>query len=102
VTADLHGTPIFGHLEIEQQGRKITGQFFGDELEGTVDGSAVHFVSKDNSGGTKKVDGTVKNGVLSAAVIDIDEADEAHPDHYSMSASLIPINKERLKTLAAN
>jgi amidase len=89
VTADLHGTPIYGPLEIEQQGQKITGQFFGDKLEGTVDGSAIHFVSKDDSGGTKKVDGTFKNGVLSAAVTDIDEADEAHPDHYSMSASLI-------------
>jgi hypothetical protein len=44
VTADLHGTPIYGPLEIEQQGQKITGQFFGDKLEGTVDGSAIHFV----------------------------------------------------------
>jgi amidase len=89
VTADLHGTPIFGPLEIAQQGKKITGQFFGDKLEGTIDGSSIHFVSKDSSGGTRKVDGTIKNGVLFATVIDTDPADEAHPDRFSMSATPI-------------
>jgi amidase len=89
VTADRHGTPIFGRLEIEQQGQKITGQFFGDKLEGTIDGNSIHFVAKDSSGGTQKVDGTFKNGVLSATVIDTDPADEAHPDRFSMSATLI-------------
>ena len=89
VTADLHGTPILGPLEIEQQGQKITGQLFGDKLEGTVDGSSIHFVSKDSSGGTRRVDGLIKNGVLSASVVDTDAADEAHPDRYSMSATRI-------------
>jgi len=89
VTADLHGTPYYGPLEIEQQGQKITGQFFGDNLEGTIDGGVIHFVSKDSSGGNRRVDGTIKNGLLSATVVDTDAADEAHPDRYSISATVI-------------
>ena len=79
VTADLHGTPIYGPLDIEQQGQKITGQFYGDKFEGSLDGSSIHFISKDSSGGTRKVDGVLKHGVLSATVLDTDAADESHP-----------------------
>src|SRR5258708_6018465 len=35
VTADLYGTPIYGRLDIEQQGQIITGQFYGDKFEGS-------------------------------------------------------------------
>ena len=51
VTADLHGTPIYGRLDIEVQGLKITGEYYGDKLEGSLDGNAIHFVAKDSSGG---------------------------------------------------
>lgn len=87
ITADFHGTPIYGRLEIDQQGQKITGQFFGDKFEGSVDGSAIHFVATDDSGGTRKVDGTIKEGVLSATVIETDAAYAAHPDRFTMSAT---------------
>jgi amidase len=86
VTADLHGTPIYGRLDIEQQGQKITGRFYGDKFEGTVDGSALHFVAKDDSGGNSKVDAALKGGVLSGTVIETDAADESHPNRYSFTA----------------
>jgi acetamidase/formamidase len=93
VTADLHGTPIYGRLEIEQQGQKITGQFYGDKFEGSLNGSAIHFMAKDGSGGTSKVDGTLKNGVLSGAVVETDGADESHSDRYTFTA--VPIRQDR-------
>jgi amidase len=89
VTADLHGTPIYGSLDIEQEGQKISGQFYGDKIEGSLDGSSIHFISKGGSGGTRKVDGVLKNGVLSATVVDTDAADESHPDRYSITATPI-------------
>jgi amidase len=92
VTADLHGTPIYGRLDFEQQGQKITGQFYGDKFEGSFDGSAIHFVAKNGSGATRKVDGTLKKGVLSATVVETDGADESHSDRYSFTA--IPISQE--------
>jgi amidase len=92
VTADLHGTPLYGRLDIEQQGQKITGQFYGDKFDGSLDGSAIHLVAKDNSGGTSKVDAALKSGVLSGTVVETDGADESHSDRYSFTA--IPVRQE--------
>ena len=94
VTADLHGTPLYGRLDIEQQGQKITGQFYGDKFEGSLDGSAIHFVAKDNSDGTSKVEAALKSGVLSGTVVETDGADQAHSDRYSFTA--IPIRQEHV------
>jgi amidase len=91
VTADLHGTPIYGRLDVEVQGEKITGEYYGDKFEGTLDGSAIHFVAKDSSGGTSKVDAALKGGVLSGTVVETDAADDSHSDRYSFTA--IPIRR---------
>jgi amidase len=64
VTADLHGTPIYGRLDVEVQGQKITGEYYGDKFEGSLDGSAIHFVAKDSSGGTSKVDAALKRRAI--------------------------------------
>jgi amidase len=87
VTADLYGTPLYGRLDIEQQGQKITGQFYGDKFEGSFDGSAVHFVSKDDSGGSSNVDGALKNGMLSGTVVETDAADQSHMTRYTFTAT---------------
>jgi acetamidase/formamidase len=92
VTANLHGTPLYGRLDIEQQGQKITGQFYGDKFEGSLDAGTIHFIAKDNSGGTSKVDAAIKGGVLSGTVVESDAADESHSDQYSFTA--IPIGEE--------
>jgi hypothetical protein len=55
VPADLHGTPLYGRLDIELQGQKITSEYYGDEFEGSLGGSAIHFVAKDSSGGASKI-----------------------------------------------
>jgi amidase len=92
VTADLHGTPIYGRLDIEQQGDKITGQFYGDKFEGSINGITIHFVAKDDSGGTSKVDATLKSGMVLGTIVETDGADESHSDRYSFTA--IPISQE--------
>ena len=43
VTSDLYGTPLYGRLDIEQQGAKITGHFNGDKFE--VPSMATRFIS---------------------------------------------------------
>ncbi len=92
VTADLHGTPLYGRLDIEQQGQTVTGQFYGDKFEGSLEGSTIHFVAKDHSGGTSIISGALKSGVLSGTVVETDAADESHSDRYSFTA--IPIREE--------
>ena len=53
VSSDFHGTPLYFKLELEQRGEKLTGNFDGDKLEGTVNGSAIQFLAKDDRGGTE-------------------------------------------------
>jgi amidase len=96
VTADLHGTPIYGRLDVEVQGQKITGEYYGDKFEGSLDGSAIHFVAKDSSGGTSKVDAALKGGVLSGTVVETDAADDSHSERYSFTA--IPIREAHRTT----
>jgi amidase len=96
VTADLHGTPIYGRLDVEVQGKKITGEYYGDKFEGSLDGSAIHFVAKDSSGGTSMVDAALKSGLLSGTVVETDAADETHSERYSFVA--IPIRQEHRTT----
>ncbi len=61
-------------LQLEQTGDKLTGNFHGEKLEGTVEksengGSRLHFVAKDSEGGTDEFNATVVNGEMKGEVI---------------------------------
>src|SRR5262252_3653688 len=90
VTSDFHGTPIYFKLELEQRGDKLTGNFDGDKLEGTVHGSAVQFLAKDDHGGSEDVKGTLKGSALSGTVVFVNGEDPAHPETHPFTAMLIP------------
>ena len=90
VTSDFHGTPIYFKLELEQQGDRLTGNFDGDKLEGTVHGSAVQFLAKDDHGGSEDVKGTLKGSALSGTVVFVNGDDPTHPETHPFTAMLIP------------
>ena len=50
VNSDFYGTPLYFSLQLKQDGEKLTGDFEGDKLEGTLNGSSVHFLAKDDQG----------------------------------------------------
>src|ERR1043166_7883461 len=90
ITSDFHGTPIYFKLELEQQGDKLTGNFDGDKLEGTVNGSAVQFLAKDDHGGSEEVKAVVKGGAISGRVIFVTGDDPTHPETHPFTATLVP------------
>ena len=49
-TADFYGAPRYMRIDLEQQGEKLTGKFSGDKLQGTITGSAIHFLAKNDQG----------------------------------------------------
>src|ERR1700756_4981768 len=59
VTSDFYGTPLYFKLELAQQGEKLTGNFDGDKLQGTINGSNIQFLAKDDRGGSEDAKGTV-------------------------------------------
>ena len=54
VNVDFFGTAQYFKLELTQQGEKLTGDFGGDKLEGTVRGNAVQFLAKDTTSGSEE------------------------------------------------
>jgi len=90
VTSDFHGTPFYFKLELTQQGDKLTGNFDGDKLEGTVSGNTIHFLAKDDHGGSEEVTGTLKGNVLTGTAIFIDGDNPGHPETHEITAALIP------------
>src|ERR1700679_1653063 len=90
VTADVFGTPIYARFTLDQQGDKVTGNFNGDKLEGTVTGNQLHFVSKDNEGGTDTVQGTLENGTLTGDYTEVDGSNPTKPEHHTFTAVLAP------------
>ena len=90
VTSDFHGTPLYFKLELEQQGEKLTGNFDGDKLEGTVSGSAVQFLAKDDHGGSEDVKATLRGGTLSGTVVFVNGDDPTHPETHPFTAMLVP------------
>jgi amidase len=90
VNSDFYGTTLYFGLELEQKDRKLTGNFDGDKLEGTLTGNAIHFVAKDEHGGTEEVTATVSGDTFSGSVVFTDGSDPKHPETHRFSASRVP------------
>lgn len=88
VNADFWGTPLYFRLELKDEAGKLTGKFGGDQLEGTVSGSAVHFLAKDEQGGTEECKANLKDGILTGKLVFTDSGDPEHPDTHSFTANL--------------
>ena len=93
VTADFTGVPFYYRLELKQDGDKLTGDFSGDKLEGTLNGSDIHFLAKDEQGGTDELRGTVQGATMSGTLVFADPGDPSHPETHSFTAQLVPQRK---------
>src|SRR5579859_1863563 len=93
VKADFYGTPLYAQLELKDEGGKLTGKFWGDKLEGTVTGNAVHFVAKDEQGGTAECTATIKDGMISGTIVHKGADDPEHPNTHSFTATMAPARK---------
>ena len=89
-TADFYGTPIDFPMDLSQQGDKLTGTFDGDKLEGTLTGSSLHFLAKDDHGGSEDLTATVQSGIISGSIVFVDGDDKEHPTTHRFTATLVP------------
>ncbi|MGB2589901.1 MAG: acetamidase/formamidase family protein [Candidatus Acidiferrum sp.] len=90
---DFWGTPLYFQMELKRDGPILKGTFGGDTLTGTAsgsslhDGTEVHFLAKDDQGGTEQCDAILKDGVMTGNLIFTDPADPAHPETHTFTAS---------------
>ena len=89
-TSDFYGTPINFSMKLSQQGDKLTGDFDGDKLEGTLTGNALHFLAKDEHGGTEELTATLQSGIISGSIVFVDGDDKEHPTTHQFTATLVP------------
>jgi len=90
VSADLYGTVMYFTFDLKSEGNKLTGNLNGDKLEGTVSGNAIHFVAKDEQGGTEECQATIQDDTISGKLVFTDAGDEAHPETHQFTAKRVP------------
>lgn len=90
LTVDLYGTPSNRSMTLEQQGEKVTGNFSRSKLEGSVSGTSLGFLARDERGGTVECKATVQGNTMSGTITFTDADDPAHPETHSFTAQLVP------------
>jgi amidase len=88
VTLEYLGNPANLQMELTQEGNKLTGNFDGDKLEGTITGNSIHFLAKDTQGGSEEGTATIQGDDMSGTAIYIDGSNPSHPFNVSFSAKL--------------
>src|SRR5260370_2515515 len=89
VDTDFYGSRIYFRMELKQEGEKLSGDFDGDKLEGTLKGNAIYFLAKDEQGGTDEGKGTVQGGNITGTVGFTHADDAAHPATHKFTAELV-------------
>jgi amidase len=90
VNTDFYGATIYFRMELKQEGEKLSGNFDGDKLEGTLKGNSVYFLAKDEQGGTDEGRGTLQGGTITGTVVFTHSDDAAHPETHKFTAELVP------------
>lgn len=89
VTADFYGSPLLFMLKLSQDGGKLTGDFGGDKLEGTLSSGAIHFLAKDEQGGTEELMGSVTGDEMKGSIVFVDASDREHPAAHAFTAKRV-------------
>jgi acetamidase/formamidase len=92
VNTDYFGSTIYYRLELKQEGEKLTGEFSGDKLEGTLKGNAIYFFAKDEEGGTDELKGTLQGTTINGTVV-FTHPDDPHPTTHKIIAEFIPVRR---------
>jgi amidase len=90
VTADFYGAPLYFSLELKQQGDELTGNLDGDKLEGIRSANAIHFLAKDEQGGTEECQAVLREDALSGTMVFVSAGDAEHPTTHSFTAQRVP------------
>jgi acetamidase/formamidase len=89
---EVYGNTLYRRLVLKNDGGTVSGTLGRQSIEGTVQGAAVHFVSK-NSDQSDVFDGTLSNGVLSGTTVHT-QTDDPRTEKTTWSAHRIPARRQ--------
>jgi len=93
LTSDFYGTTVTFVLELKQEGDKVTGDFDGDKLEGTIQNGSLHFVAKDDQNGTEEGTAKVQGDTITGSVVFANADDTEPPITHPFIARIVPQRK---------
>jgi amidase len=93
VNADFWGTPLYFRMELKDEGGKLTGEFAGDKMEGTVSGNTLHFLAKGEGGSTEECTASIKDGLLAGTIVFTGSENPEHPATHAFTANRAPERK---------
>ena len=93
VNTDFYGATIYFPMELKQEGEKLSGNFDGDKLQGTLKGNTIYFLAKDEEGGTDEGKGTLQGGTITGTVVFTHLDDPSHPETHKFTAELVPARR---------
>ena len=88
ITTDYLGTPLNFAMDLTQNGEKLTGNFEGDKLEGTLNGNSLHFLANDDQGGSEEATATVQGNSMSGSLVFVYGSSPSHPFTVLFTAKL--------------
>src|SRR5438309_11807876 len=93
VNTKFYGTTIYFRMELKQEGEKLSGNFDGDKLEGTLKGNSIYLLAKDEQGGTDEGKGTLERATITGTIVFTHADDAAHPQTHKFTAELVPARR---------
>jgi amidase len=90
ITRDLYGNPLYQRMTFTLQNGKLTGLFAGDKLEGTLNGSVLHFIARDEDNDTSEFTGVFNGTAITGKVVETDGSDPNDKSENEMSAVRAP------------
>jgi hypothetical protein len=90
VNCDFYGSTLYFGLEMQQSGETITGKFDGDKFEGAVKGADIHFLAKDEHGGSEAVKGTLGKSSFAGPITFTNGDDPTNAETHSCNATKTP------------
>lgn len=90
VTRDAYGNPLYHRMTLQLENGKLSGRFWGDKLEGTVNGNALHFIARDEQNNTAEVVATIAGNKITGKVIETDAANPSDKAENAMTATRPP------------
>jgi amidase len=88
-SSDAHGTPVLFMLTLKQDGEKLTGDFDGDKLEGTIKNNSIKFHAQDAEGGFENVQATLQGSTMTGTLEIAFDNDIAHPTTHDFTATFV-------------
>jgi acetamidase/formamidase len=90
VTRDLYGNSLYQRMTLKVENGKVSGEFAGDKLEGTLNGNALHFVAKDEDNDTSEFTGTLDGSKIAGKVVETDGSDPRNQREDALTAVRAP------------